>query len=54
MIPTLKNVRLKEYGYIKVGAKVISGTVSKKLIDIMYQLLLMFICPLFLKIQMKE
>ena len=24
------NVRLKEYGYIKVGAKVISGTVSKK------------------------
>ena len=30
MIPTLKNVRLKEYGYIKVGAKVISGTVSKK------------------------
>ena len=23
MIPTLKNVRLKEYGYIKVGAKVI-------------------------------
>ena len=30
MIPTLKNVRLKEYGYIPVGAKVISGTVSKK------------------------
>ncbi len=29
--------------------KVISGTVSKKLIDIMCQLLLMFICPLFLK-----
>ena len=30
MIPTLKNVRLKEYGYIPVAAKVISGTVSKK------------------------
>ncbi|SFU86614.1 putative transposase [Clostridium sp. DSM 8431] len=30
MIPTLKNLRLKEYGYIPVGAKVISGTVSKK------------------------
>ena len=30
MIPTLKNIRLKEYGYIPVGAKVISGTVSKK------------------------
>ena len=30
IIPTLKNVRLKEYGYIPVGAKVISGTVSKK------------------------
>ena len=30
MIPTLKNVRLKEYGYIPVGSKVISGTVSKK------------------------
>ena len=30
MIPTLKNVRLKEYGYIPVGAKVISGTVSEK------------------------
>ena len=30
MIPTLKNVRLKEYGYIPIGAKVISGTVSKK------------------------
>ena len=30
MIPTLKNVRLKEYGYIPVGAKVISGAVSKK------------------------
>ena len=28
MIPTLKNVRLKEYGYIPAGAKVISGTVS--------------------------
>ena len=30
MIPTLKNVRLKEYGYIPIGVKVISGTVSKK------------------------
>lgn len=30
MIPTLKNVRLKEYGYIPVGIKVISGTVLKK------------------------
>jgi putative transposase len=30
MIPSLKNVRLKEYGYIPVGAKVISGTVSKQ------------------------
>ena len=30
MIPTLKNVRLKEYGYIPAGAKIISGTVSKK------------------------
>lgn len=30
MIPTLKNVRLKEYGYIPVSAKVVSGTVSKK------------------------
>ena len=30
MIPTLKNVRLKEYGYIPAVAKVISGTVSKK------------------------
>ena len=30
MIPTLKNVRLKEYGYIPVGAKIINGTVSKK------------------------
>ena len=30
MIPTLKNVRLNEYGYIPVGAKVVSGTVSKK------------------------
>ena len=30
MIPTLKIVRLKEYGYIPVGAKVVNGTVSKK------------------------
>ena len=30
MIPTLKNVRLKEYGYIPIGSKVISGTVSKQ------------------------
>ena len=30
MIPSLKNVRLKEYGYIPVGSKVISGTVSKQ------------------------
>ena len=30
MIATVKNVRLKEYGYIKVGSKVISGTLSKK------------------------
>lgn len=30
MIPTLKNVRLKEYGYIPIGSKIISGTVSKK------------------------
>ena len=30
MIPTLKNVKLKEYAYIPVGAKVINGTVSKK------------------------
>ena len=30
MIPTLKNVRLKEYGYIPIRAKVINGTVSKK------------------------
>jgi len=30
MIPSLKNVRLKEFGYLPVGAKVISGTVSKK------------------------
>ena len=30
MIPTLKNVRLKEYGYIPTDAKIISGTVSKK------------------------
>lgn len=30
MIPTLKNVRLKEYGYIPTGSKIISGTVSKK------------------------
>ena len=29
-IPTLKNVRLKEYGYIPVGSKIITGTVSKK------------------------
>ena len=27
---TLKNVRLKEYGYIPIGSKIISGTVSKK------------------------
>ena len=47
MIPTLKNVRLKEYGYIPVGAKVINGTVSKKQIDIMYQLLLIQILLLF-------
>lgn len=30
MIPTLKNVRLKEYGYIPVGANVINGTIAKK------------------------
>ena len=30
MIPTLKDVRLKEYDYNPVGAEVISGTVSKK------------------------
>lgn len=41
MIPTLNKVRLKEYGYIPVGSKIISGTVSKKanryyVIDIMY------------------
>ena len=30
MIPTLNKVRLKEYGYIPVGSKIISGTVSKK------------------------
>ena len=30
MIPSLKNVRLKEYGYIPAGSKVISGTVSKQ------------------------
>ena len=30
MIPSLKNVRLKEFGYLPVGANVISGTVSKK------------------------
>ena len=30
MIPSLKNVRIKEYGYIPVGSKVISGTVSKQ------------------------
>ena len=29
MIPSLKNVRLKEYGYIPTSAKVKSGTVSK-------------------------
>lgn len=30
MIPSLKNVRLKEFGYLPVGANVVSGTVSKK------------------------
>jgi putative transposase len=30
MIPCLKNVRLKEFGYLPVGANVVSGTVSKK------------------------
>lgn len=30
MIPTLKKVRLKEYGYIPINAKIISGTVSMK------------------------
>ena len=30
MIPTLKHVRLKEFGYLPVGAKVINGTVSCK------------------------
>ena len=30
MVPTLNKVRLKEYGYIPVGSKIISGTVSKK------------------------
>ena len=30
MIPTLKNVRLKEYGYIPTNVKVVSGTVSKQ------------------------
>ena len=30
MIPTLKQVRLKEYSYLPVGAKVINGTVSFK------------------------
>ena len=30
MIPTLKQVRLKEYGYLPVGAKVTNGTVSFK------------------------
>ena len=30
MIPSLKNVRLKEYGYIPLKGKVISGTVSKQ------------------------
>ena len=28
MIPTLKQVRLKEFGYLPIGAKVINGTVS--------------------------
>ena len=28
MIPTLKQVRLKEFGYLPVGAKVTNGTVS--------------------------
>ena len=30
MIPSLKNVRLKEFGYLPIGANVINGTVSKK------------------------
>ena len=30
MIPTLKQTRLKEFGYLPVGAKVINGTVSYK------------------------
>ena len=30
MIPTLKQVRLKEFGYLPVGAKVTNGTVSSK------------------------
>ena len=30
MIPTLKRVRLKEFGYLPVGAKVTNGTVSSK------------------------
>lgn len=30
MIPTLKKVRLKEFGYLPAGAKVINGTVSYK------------------------
>ena len=30
MIPTLKNVRLKEYGYLPIDAAVINGTVSYK------------------------
>ena len=30
MIPTLKNVKLKEYGYIPIKEKIINGTVSKK------------------------
>lgn len=30
MIPTLKNVRLKEYGYIPIDVKVLNGTISKK------------------------
>lgn len=30
MIPTLKYVQLKEYGYIPIDAKIVSGTVSKE------------------------
>ena len=30
MIPTLKNVRLKEYGYLPIDATVVNGTVSYK------------------------